>query len=217
MSRLLVAIAISACFPLSACKDPLKEQLKQTTIPTYDPTTGKLKELTFDFNKNGRIDTWTQMDGARPVSCRQDLNEDGKVDRWEYYDATGTLVKVGLSRQDLGAPDTWAYPNAQGLIERVEVSSTGKEKEIDRWETYKDNLLVGVKEDTNDDGRPDTFQEYENGTVRWASFDENFDGVPDRRLTYNPAGWVILVETEPDGRSGFRTQTPVRGDEHGTR
>ena len=194
----------------AACSDPERARLKQTTIPTYDTTTGKLKELTYDFNKNGKIDTWTQMDGAKPVSARQDLDEDGKLDRWEYYDNGGTLVKVGLSRRDSGSPDTWAYPNAQGQIERVEVSSAGSDKRIERWETYRANVLVRAEDDTNGDGRPDKWEEHDNGTVKTATFDENHDGAPDRRLTYSPTGAVVLIETGPDGRLGFRNKTPVR-------
>jgi hypothetical protein len=57
-----------------------------------------LKELTYDANKNGRIDTWTDMDGTRPLRARIDRNEDGKLDRWEYYDEKGQLAKVGFSR-----------------------------------------------------------------------------------------------------------------------
>lgn len=207
LKLLTLVLAATVC---TACTDPEKERLKQTTLPTYDTKTGKLKELTFDFNKNGKIDTWTQMDGARPVSARQDLDEDGRMDRWEYYDQAGKLAKVGLSRKDRGAPDTWAYPDARGSIERVEVSSSGDEKKIDRWETYAANLLAKADEDTNGDGRPDKREEYANGALKTVTFDENYDGTPDRRLTYDLSGSVVLIETEADGSNGFKKQTPVK-------
>jgi hypothetical protein len=210
VSRVPALVVVAACLAAAACTDPERERQKKTTIPTYDSTTGKLKELTFDFNKNGKIDTWTQMDGAHPVSARQDLDEDGRMDRWEYYDTAGTLVKVGLSRKDSGNPDTWAYPNARGEIDRVEVSTTGDPERIDRWESYVANTLVKAAEDTNRDGRPDKWEEHENGAVKRASFDENHDGIPDRRLSYDGAGSVVLIETVYDGSSGFTKQTPVR-------
>ena len=53
------------------CSDP-GTRAKETTRPTYDKGTGKLKELTYDANQNGRIDTWTEMDGARPLRSRID-------------------------------------------------------------------------------------------------------------------------------------------------
>ena len=210
VSRTVLVMALSASVLGAACKDPERDRLKQTTIPTYDAKTGKLTELTYDFNKNGKIETWTQMDGARPVSARQDLDEDGRMDRWEYYNEAGTLVKVGLSRRDRGTPDTWAYPDAQGQIQRVEVSSTGDEKAIDRWETYSGNILAKAEEDTNADGRPDKWEEYERGALKTASFDENKDGAADRRLTYDVSGSVVLIETEADGRLGFRIKTAVK-------
>ena len=210
VSRLTGLFLLFTCVVVAGCHDPERERLKQTTIPTYDTKTGKLKELTYDFNKNGKIDTWTQMDGARPVSARQDLDEDGRMDRWEYYNEAGTLVKVGLSRRDRGIPDSWAYPDAEGHIDRVEVSSTADETKIDRWERYLANVLARAEEDTNADGRPDKWEEYEAGTLRTAAFDENHDGVADRRLTYDAAGSVVLIETEADGRVGFKIKTAVR-------
>src|SRR3954452_2373824 len=91
----------------SGCSDPERERIKKTTIPTYDKTTGKLTELTYDRNKNGRVDTWTDMDGTRPLRTRIDLDEDGKLDRWEYYDDKGALLRVGFSRKRDGKVDAW--------------------------------------------------------------------------------------------------------------
>ena len=203
-----VLLAVSAL--AAACSDPEKERLKQTTIPTYDKTTGRLKELTFDFNKNGKIDTWTEMDGAKPVRARVDLDEDGKLDRWEYYDADAKLVKVGFSRKDDGKPDAWAYQNAQGQVERVEASSAYDEQKIDRWETYKDGALVSAEEDVDRDGVRDNWETYEAGVIRTAAFDENKDGQPDRRLTYDASGTVVLIETEPDGTGAYQKRTEPR-------
>jgi hypothetical protein len=192
--RLIPALAVLS---LAACSDPEKERLRETTIPTYDQTTGKLVELTFDSNKSGRIDTWTTMDGARPVLTRVDRNEDGRIDRWEYYGPDGKLVKVGFSRSDDGTPDAWAFEGPDGRIERIEISSAGDENRIDRWEFYDTAGLVRAEEDTNGDGLADKWETYEDGAVKTAAFDENGDGRPDRRLTYQD-GRLILIESEPD-------------------
>lgn len=53
-------------------------------VASYDPKTGRLSKLSADLNKNGKIDTWTYMDGAKTIRTEQDQNEDGKIDRWEY-------------------------------------------------------------------------------------------------------------------------------------
>src|SRR5215471_1125336 len=215
----VAVLSLAATCALAACSDPDAERVKKTTIPTYDKKTGKLTQLTYDRNKNGVIDTWTDMDGTRPVMSRIDLNEDGKIDRWEYYDEKGQLLKVGFSRKDDGKPDAWAYAGPDGKVVRVEVSSTGDEKKIDRWEHYDASkagangdatgALVSAEEDTNGDGRPDKWETYENGGIKTVAFDETGKGVVTRRLNYH-GGQLIQIDSDPDGKGGFRTHTPVK-------
>lgn len=203
----------------AACSNPDAERVKKTTIPTYDKKTGKLTQLTYDRNHNGIIDTWTDMDGTRPVMSRIDLNEDGKIDRWEYYDDKGALYKVGFSRKDDGKPDAWAYAGPDGKVTRVEISSMGDEKKIDRWEHYDASqaspngdatgALVSAEEDTNGDGKPDKWETYENGAIKTVAFDERGVGYPTRRLTYS-GGNLVLIESEPDGRGKFKVATPIK-------
>lgn len=202
-------LALVACLTLPACSNPEKERLKKTTRPTYDEKTGKLKELTFDQNKNGTIDTWTEMDAARPVLTRMDRNEDGKLDRWEYYDKQGQLEKVGFSRKDDGKPDAWAFAAADGTVARIEISSSADMGRIDRWERYDAKGLVLAEEDTNADGKPDKWETYESGAVKSVAFDENMDGKPDRRLTYQ-AGSLVLIETDPDAAGHFARRLEVK-------
>ena len=202
-------LALAVCLTVPACSNPEKERLKKTTRPTYDEKTGKLKELTFDQNKNGTIDTWTEMDAARPVLTRMDRNEDGKLDRWEYYNKEGQLEKVGFSRKDDGKPDAWAFAGADGTIERIEISSSADLAKIDRWERYDANGLVRAEEDTNADSKPDKWETYESGAVKSVAFDENGDGKPDRRLTYQ-AGALVLIETDPDAAGNFAKRLEVK-------
>lgn len=213
---MLMRLAVLAVLVLAmqACADPERERLEATTKPSYDKTTGRLTELTFDANKNGRIDTWTEMDGNRPLRSRLDTDEDGRVDRWEYYDAAGKLSKVGFSRRSDVKPDAWAFSTADGRIERIEVSSAADEAKIDRWEFYEASAAPGpdgtgplarVEEDQNGDGRRDKWERYENGTVQTVEFDEDHDGRPDRRLTYREAD-LVLIETSPDASGGYTTK-----------
>jgi hypothetical protein len=205
----LAGVVLSAA--VAACSDQTTDHLKSTTKPTYDRTTGKLKELTYDSNLNGRIDTWTEMDGARPLRSRIDRDEDGTIDRWEYYDQNGQITKVGFSRHGGDRPDAWAYSSPSGQLERVEASSTADETKIDRWEFYDTSAatsrpggLVRAADDTNRDGKPDKWVTYAGGLLETAEFDENSDGRPDRRLTYRSSA-LVLIESEP-GVSGSYTR-----------
>jgi hypothetical protein len=207
--RTLICLAVVCTATLSsACSDPERERIRETTKPTYDKTTGKLTELTYDRNKNGKIDTWTDMDGTRPLRSRIDLDEDGTIDRWEYYGEKGELLKVGFSRKKDGKPDAWAYSGEGDKVERVEISSTADEHKIDRWEHYDATGLVGAEEDTNADGRPDKWETYGGGALKTAAFDENGDGKPDRRLTYDN-GQLTLIESDPDGAGAFTRHVSV--------
>ena len=202
-----VLLLAFAC--LAGCSDPDKERLEKTTVPTYDKTTGKLKRLTHDMNKNGKIDTWVEMNGPLPVSAKSDLNEDGKLDRWEYYDDQGKLIKVGFSRTDSGKPDAWAFSGPDGKPQRIESSSVGDEKRIDRIEHYEAEVLVRAEDDTDQNGAIDKWSTYEHGVLRTASFDENGDAKPDRRLTYDAAD-LVAIETEPDAAGKFRRRLEVK-------
>ena len=207
MKHHLRTAIFAACVIAAACSDPEKERIKQTTVPTYDEKSGRLKELTYDFNKNGKIDTWTDMEGARPVMSRMDRDEDGKLDRWEYYDDKARLVKVGFSRANDGTVDAWAFSSADGQLERVEISSVGDDKKIDRWERYRGGVMVESDEDTNRDGKPDKWETHENGAIKTVAFDENHDGKPDRRFTY-AGGSLQTIESLPDS-SGKYTKAVV--------
>ncbi|HET7217053.1 MAG TPA: hypothetical protein VFJ02_03360 [Vicinamibacterales bacterium] len=213
------AAALVAAAAICGCSDPDRERLKATTKPTYDKTTGQLKELTFDANRNGRIDTWTDMDGTRPLRSRIDTDEDGTLDRWEYYNDAGRLARVGMSRNGNGQPDAWAYSTADGRIARIESSSVGDEVRIDRWEYYDTTAapaaagpgpLLRVESDSNHDGRADKWERYTHGVLETAEFDENGDGRPDRRITYRGAD-LVSIETAPDGHGRYGKKTVPAG------
>ena len=185
--------------------------------PTYDKTTGKLTQLSYDSDHDGRADTWTEMDGTRPLRSRIDRNGDGKVDRWEEYDDNGTLVKVGFSRKDDGRPDAWVSASDKNGIQRVDMSSTGDERRIDRWEYYDTShagahgqgVLVRVEEDTVGDGNVHKWEAYRDGALETVAFDEDGDGQPDRRLTYRGTA-LALIESQPDASGRFTKRTAVK-------
>jgi hypothetical protein len=195
---------------LVGCADAAKERLHENIRASYDKGTGKLTELSYDSDHNGRVDTWTDMNGNRPVRSRIDRNEDGRIDRWEYFDADGNLVKVGFSRKDAGTPDAWAFSDRDGTVSRVEISSVADEQRIDRWEYYDDagagpgapRSLSRAQEDTDRNGRPDKWETYENGAIKTVAFDENGDGVADRRFTYEGAS-LLAIESQPDSTGRF--------------
>ena len=208
VAPLLVWIALSA-----ACG---RTPESSTSKGTYDPQTGRLIQITHDRNQNGRIDTWTRMDGARPISSELDTNEDGVVDRWEEYDAQERLARAGWTRQpsaDSTKPvaDTWLYPSADGKASRIEYLDTDNigKLVVTRREFYEGERLARVEEDKDGDDMMDQWETWEDGALKYAEFDEGKDGKPDRRFTYNK-GVLALIESVPDA-AGHYTRRAVPG------
>ncbi|MBI2835668.1 MAG: hypothetical protein HYX76_14705 [Acidobacteria bacterium] len=176
---------------------------------TYDEKTGRLRKVEVDSNNDGKMDTWSYMDGTRLLRIESDKDEDGKIDQWEYYNSAQQLEKLGLSRANDGREDAWAYQGPDGKIARLEIS-TRRDGRIDRREWYAAGVVSRAEQDSDADGRPDKWETYTKGKLASASFDENGDGQPDRRLSYDPDGGLVSIETNPDGKGTFSQKVIVR-------
>ena len=97
--RARALLAIVTVSSVMACTDAEKERLKRTTVPTYDPATGKLTQLTYDANRNGRVDTWTSMEGTRPLRLPH-RPQRGRQDR-----PVGVLRRLRRSRESRLLPE----------------------------------------------------------------------------------------------------------------
>ena len=159
LASLAFAATLAACSSSGHQDGPEAAGVKAS----YSKSSGKLELITYDTNKDGKVDAWSHMDGTRLVSMDIDRNFDGSVDRWEYYAADGSLEKVGMSRAGDGKVDAWAYQGADGQVARMDVDSD-HDGNVDTWETYANGALASVELDTDRDGKP------------------------DRRLTYGPSG-----------------------------
>ena len=98
----LLVVVTPACAP-----DPERERLRESVQAVYEEETWRLREITYDSDQNGAIDTWTYMDGTRVLRVEIDYGEDETVDRWEYYDEMQQLEKVGFSHGNDGVVDAW--------------------------------------------------------------------------------------------------------------
>lgn len=186
-----LVLAASCALAVSACGGTSETRVQST----YDPVTGKLARLEADSNGDGRVDTWTYMDGAVPIRTEQDLDGDGRIERWEYSRPDASAEKVAVSRNRNGKPDMWTYFDTAGEITRIEIaplqgvdgSDAGR---IERSEFYQGGRLVRVEEDTDADGRVDKWELHDGPTVLSADFDQDRDGKPDERVTFGPGGVV---------------------------
>ena len=188
----------------AACADP---DTTRRVVPNYDPVTRRLIQLNADQNGDGRIDQWSYLDGQRPVRGEADSDGDGRIDRWEYFDQRAALTLVGTSSRGDGVEDTWAYPVAVN-DERQVARSGRRDRQIDRREFYREELMVRVEEDTNADGVIDKWNRYEGAVLREVLLDTSLRlGRPDRRLRYDAQGHFELIEADPE-RDGTFVRLP---------
>ena len=169
----------------------------------YDRETGRVRRLTFDFNRNGHNDAVSIMDGTHIDHVELDFDEDGKVDRWDFYKGGPSLLYAGLSRLKDGVMDSRAFYGPAGELVRIEVS-TRRDGRFNRVEFYDGGTLVRSEEDTNGDGRPDKWETYRPNTdttpneppyvVASVAFDDSGSGTPQRRLVYDENRRSVRVE-----------------------
>ena len=179
----------------TSCRAPKASNIE----PVYDKLTGKLQLLKYDANGNGKVDTWSYMDGARVVRIEIDSDEDGQIERWEYYDAAQQLEKVGMSLGNDGKEDAWSYAGSDGSVDHIDVS-TKRDGTVTRVEKYEKGVLVRAEEDSDADSKPDKWETYEGGRLTSVAFDTLHRGTPDRRLIYGGDGSARLeVDAAGDG------------------
>ena len=167
--------------------------------PEYDAT-GRLKQLTYDRDGDGKIDTWGFMDGARVVRVEVDENGDGQVDRWEYH-TTGSQGAAGANGAD-GATGAGAN-GVETTVERID-RSTRHDGRVSRQEFFDHGVLTRVEEDTDGDGKIDKWETYTAGALAVLALDSKGRGTPDRRLIYEPDGTLGRIESDPNGTGTFQ-------------
>lgn len=139
--------------------DPRRSGYRVTsgnTAANFDKVTGRLERLEIDQNRDGKMDTWSYMDGARVKRIEIDRDGDGVVDRWEHY-AESKLTKVGSSSRNDGVEDTWSFQGIDGFLARVEADGD-RDGKVDKWEhfsRFNDKPVLSVVElDTRGQGHP---------------------------------------------------------------
>lgn len=186
----LLALAVGA-----GCRDGSAARLAENGIsPVYNPRTGQLEQLLSDRDHDGRQETRAFMDGAVIKYIEIDRNGDGAPDRWEYYGSASMAAAGGGT--------------AANVIDHAE-EANGPDRTITRREFYADGMIRRVVDDTNLDGRPDKWEQYDHGVLASVEMDLLGKGFPTQRLRYNASGEVIAVETDPDGRGVFQPVSPA--------
>ena len=160
--------------------------------PTYNNDTGRLERISYDRNRDTRMDAWLVMDGTRVVRAELDENFDGVVDRWEYYGNQAVPAAAG---------------SGDGLVPRSALlraeQATRGDGKVNRRESYENGQLASVDEDTNGDGQTDKWETWSGGALKVMALDTKGTGKPDRRLVYPADGSSPRLEVDRDGSGTF--------------
>lgn len=127
--------------------------------------------MRYDFNNDGRWDSWWTYEKGVPVKNERDTDFDGKVDLL-FYCVDGLLVKGEGDHNRDGKADLWQY--------------------------YTNDLVVSSEADVNYDGRIDSRSVYRHGIGISSSHDTDYNGTFDSFATYR-AGVIQTVQVRPNG------------------
>ena len=197
--RRIVSLGLLALALYSAACDRTGDEARKRIVPEYDKATGRLQLLKYDSNGDGKVDTWSYMDGPRIVRIEIDKDGDGTVDRWEYYTPDQKIEKIGFSRANDGKEDAWSYAGPDGSVVRIDVSAK-RDGKVTRIERYEQNHLVAAEEDTDGDGSIDKWETYDGARLASVAFDTEHRGRAGRRLVYLADGSArVEVDAHGDG------------------
>jgi hypothetical protein len=161
---------------------------RQDIRPSYD-NAGRLEQITYDRNHDGKPDAWLKMRGAQVISADLDEDFDGIVDRREFY-VDGPVSNSGVTSAS-------TLPARTELL-RAEQSTRGDGK-MNRVEFYEHGKLARVEEDTN----ADKWETWSGGSLVTLALDSKGTGRPDRRIVYSADGAEPRMEVDVKGDGTF--------------
>ncbi len=140
-----------------------------------------------DTDGDGKVDVWNAYENGRPVRVQLDQNGDGQPDAEVTYDADGNPQQRSLAN---AAPGEAAF--GAGLSVAASAPTEGAPSGADRV----------LRQDRNDDGRPDVTTWISAGVRRRQAQDTNFDGRDDLFFTFDEKGLLAKaeVDTRHDGK-----------------
>ncbi len=183
-----VFVVSGAILALAGCQSRPATNGSGAVKATYDEQNGRLRQITYDSNKDGRPDMWGYFDASQLQRLEIDKDGDGKVDRWEFYGPDRKLLKVGTSAANTAKPDTWYYQDASGRLARIEKAAANGA--IRRTEFYEAGVLARAEADTDGDGKVDTWETYEGGHLAAVATDSNHNGTPTDTVYYAADGSI---------------------------
>ena len=141
--------------------------------------------------------------GSGVADLVEDRNHDGRPDHWVYREG-GRIVREAFDDRGTGVPDRILYYDATGTqVVRSEEDTNGDGR-IDTWTDYKNGQIVNRRSDTHGDGTVDTWTFYHEGQVVRLEQDTDGDGLPDR-IEFYEGGHRVREQQDRNGKAAVIT------------
>ncbi len=136
-----------------------------------------------DYDGDGRSDTVFNYSGNRLDSTEMDRNLDGKVDARWTFDWRG-FEKHYEADDDFDGRFEWQSQVENGNLSRSVLDKDGDGRPEQVWQ-FRDGVLSGIEYHFASGGRIVKREIYEAGLLASAEFDDDGDGVFERRVSYD--------------------------------
>ena len=140
-------------------------------------TTGRLQLLKYDANGDGRVDTWSHMDGARILRIEIDTNHDGASTGGSTTRPDGRLREDRIVSRAGRNAGFLGLLREDGSIARLDLSTQATAGSTESEFTNK-AAVVRAEEDTSGDGRIDKWEVYEGSRLASVAFDTTSVDIP---------------------------------------
>jgi antitoxin component YwqK of YwqJK toxin-antitoxin module len=168
------AVAMAPIDPLEAPQAPVLPSIPATLFEQQEREVGGAPKNVqiLDADRDGRPEVERVIDresGALETVSR-DTNYDGRMDSQYRYDRkTGALVETSEDTDQDGTLDTWTTYDDAGRGARLE-------------------------KDRDNDGKRDFARVYSGGRLQYEEFDDNGDGLAERRVEYGERSRTVAME-----------------------
>lgn len=174
-----------------------------------------------DTTTDGRLDTEWQYERGQIVTARHDTDGDGQTDIWNTYHK-GKAVSLQVDKDKDGRPDSQITIDAEGSAHNETAISTltsgAATPSTEVAKAVADALSAEriLRQDRNNDGKPDVTTWMAAGIRKRQTQDTNFDGRDDLTFTFNAKGLLAKaeVDTRHDGKINlirtFDGETPLK-------
>lgn len=166
---------------------------------------GEPKKSLHDTDGNGTLETARHYRGGKLDREEQDTNHDGRPDVVIRYE---NGEPVSLKQFEKGRTIRTSLQAGRPCLRTIDENGDGRPEQTIRFDAMGN--LVSVESDTNGNGSPDTWQQYESGKLVRLDQDRDHDGRRDVTVAYIDGK---VVQTSLDTTGDGKWDTVQRSDD----